>query len=73
MFLQLGNIVACAVVFCHFVLCIVTYNNWSENSAKQNAIVLPIHIDKTFDAFLIKKKYFLTTVFRLAVVGGAKN
>lgn len=53
MFLQLGNIIACAVVFCHFVLCIVTYNNWSENSAK-NAIVLPIHLYKTFGAFLIK-------------------
>lgn len=35
MFLQLGNIIACTVVFCHFVLCIVTYNNWSENSAKK--------------------------------------
>lgn len=54
MFLQLGNIIACTVVFCHFVLCIVTYNNWSENSAKKNAIVLPIHLDKTFGAFLIK-------------------
>lgn len=72
MFLQLGNIIACTVVFCHFVLCIVTYNNWSENSAKKCNCVA-YSPSQNIWCFLDKIKYFLTTVFRLAVVGGAKN